>query len=146
MTHDDHARSMLRFGLSRAIQVHSEGLRAKHPNLSLDLDLVDDERLLPDAVCHELYHVYLEAMSNVIHHAEATSVWVRYYPVENGMMLEIKDDGKGFSIPADWAKFASTHSGVMGMKPRIEALGGKLHIESKPGEGTVIQARAPLDK
>lgn len=146
MTHDDHARSMLRFGLSRAIQVHSEGLRAKHPNLSLDLDLVDDERLLPDTVCHELYHVYLEAMSNVIHHAEATSVWVRYYPVENGMMLEIKDDGKGFSIPADWAKFASTHSGVMGMKPRIEALGGKLHIESKPGEGTVIQARAPLDK
>jgi signal transduction histidine kinase len=144
MTHDDHARSMLRFGLSRAIQVHSEGLRANHPNLSLDLDLVDDEGLLPGAVCHELYQVYLEAMSNVIHHAEATCVWVRYYPAETGMMLEIKDDGKGFSIPADWVKFASTHSGVMGMKPRIEALNGKLHIESKPGEGTVIQVRVPL--
>lgn len=146
MTHEDHAKSMLRYGLSRAIQVHSEGVRANHPNLSLELDLVDDEALLPGAACHELYQVYLEAMNNVIHHAEASAVWVRFYPVEKSMVLEIKDDGKGFSIPADWARFASTRSGVMGMKPRIEALNGKLHIESKPGEGTVIEARIPLGK
>lgn len=144
MNHEDHAKSMLRFGLSRAIQVHSEGLRANHPNLSLELDLVDDESLLPSGVCHELFHVYLEAMSNVIHHAQASTVWVRYYPGENCMLLEIKDDGKGFSIPADWAKFASSRSGVMGMKPRIEAVHGKLHIESKPGEGTIIEVKVPL--
>jgi signal transduction histidine kinase len=142
----DHDRitAMLRFGLSRTIQLHSEDFRTNNPGLKLDLDLVDDENLLPDAACRVLFRLYSEAMSNIERHAGAGTVVVRYYVRANQVVLEISDDGKGFSIPGDWAKFTSTRSGVMGMKPRLEALGGELHITSEPEQGTHIQASLPL--
>lgn len=141
---EDAIRAMLHFGLSRAIQLHSEEIRTKYPQLKLDYDLVDDENLLPEPIVLALFRVYQEAISNIEHHAQASSILVHYYPTGEGMNLEINDDGKGFSIPADWAKFANTRSGVMGMKQRIEAIGGKLHITSQPGQGTHIHVTVPL--
>jgi signal transduction histidine kinase len=143
-SHNESFSHLLHFGLSRAIQAQSDDLRAEHPHLRLNLDLVDDENLLPETTCRILFRLYLEAMHNVVRHAEASQVWVRYYPLGQRMMLEIKDDGKGFSIPADWAKFASSGSGVMGMKQPLEAVGGKLHIASEPGQGTKIEASVPI--
>jgi signal transduction histidine kinase len=141
---EDPIRAMLRFGLARAIQIHSETFRAENPGLTVDLDLVDDEGLLPEAPLHALFRVYREAMSNIERHARAGRVWVRYAVTGEVVLLEIRDDGQGFSIPADWAKFASTSRGVMGMKARLEALGGALHITSQPGQGTKIEATLPL--
>lgn len=141
---DDRITAMLRFGLSRTIQLHSEGFRADNPGLKIDLDLVDDENLLPESACRVLFRVYSEAMSNIERHAEAGAVIVRYYVMGEQVVLEIIDDGKGFSIPSDWAKFTSTHTGVMGTKARLEAAGGELHITSEPGKGTKIHASLPL--
>jgi len=141
---DDRITAMLRFGLSRTIQLHSEVFRVENPGLKIELDLVDDENLLSDAACRALFRLYSEAMNNIERHAQAGSVSVRYYIHGDRVILEIADDGKGFSIPADWAKFSSTRTGVMGVKPRIEALGGELHIASEPEKGTKIQARLPL--
>lgn len=141
---DDRITAMLRFGLSRTIQLHSESFRADNPGLKLDLDLVDDENLLPETACRVLFGVYNEAMNNIERHAEAGAVLVRYYTHGEKVVLEIIDDGKGFSIPSDWAKFTSTRTGVMGIKPRLEALGGELHITSEPGKGTKIAAILPL--
>lgn len=141
---DDPVRSMLRFGLSRAIQIHSEEVRSRHANLDLELDLIDDEGLLPDGLLVALFRVYEEAMENILRHAEAGKVWVRFAPSPGGMTLEIRDNGRGFSIPADWAEFAMHHTGVMGMKRRIEAIGGKLQITSAEGEGTKIKATVPF--
>ena len=141
---DEAIRAMLHFGLSRAIQLHSEEIRANHPQLKLEFDLVDDENMLPEPVVLALFRVYQEAINNIERHAQASSIWIRYYPDGNAMTLVIRDDGKGFSIPADWAKFASTRSGVMGMKKRIEAIGGNLNITSEPGQGTQIHVTVPL--
>lgn len=145
---DDPVKSMLRFGLSRAIQLHSETLRSRRPNLVIDLDLVDDEGLLPEGLLVALFRIYQEAMENILHHADANAgplqLWVHYFPSQHGMTLEIRDDGQGFSIPADWAEFASGKTGVVGMKKRIEDIGGKLQITSSPEEGTKIRATVPL--
>lgn len=142
---DDAIKSMLKFGLSRAIQLHSEGVRARHPGLALELDLVDDEGLLPESMLVALFRIYQEAMENILRHADAGQVWVHYYPSAQGLKLEIRDDGRGFSIPADWAEFATGHTGVVGMKKRIESIGGALQITSSPGEGTKICATAPMN-
>ncbi len=142
---DDAVKSMLRFGLSRAIQVHSETVRSRRPNLVIDLDLIDDEGLLPEVMLVALFRIYEEAMENILHHAEAGQVWVHYYPSSQAMTLEIRDDGRGFSIPDDWAEFSRGKTGVVGMKRRIETIGGSLQITSSHGEGTKIRATAPLD-
>jgi signal transduction histidine kinase len=143
---DDRITSMLRFGLSRTIQLHTERFRAGSPALKVDLDLVDDENLLPEAACHMLFKVYSEAMRNIEHHAEAGLVSVRYFIERNHVVLEIHDDGHGFNIPSDWAKFTATGSGVMGAKARLEAFGGKLHIDSTPGQSTTIRASLPISE
>jgi signal transduction histidine kinase len=137
--------AMLRFGLARVIQVHSEQVRARHPHIQLNLDLVDDEKLLSEMVTLGLFRIYQEAIANIERHAEAGVVNVRYFPAGEAMVLEIQDDGRGFSIPEDWAKFTRGRTGVMGMKQRIEALGGRLRIQSEPGGGTRIHARVPLE-
>jgi signal transduction histidine kinase len=151
-TIDDEAlRSMLRFGLARAIQLHSEDVRARFPALALELDLVDDENLLSETASQALLRVYLEAMHNVEQHSQAgapegsRSVLVRVYLSGGMVRLEIRDDGQSFSIPADWARFARGQ-GVMGMKTRLEALGGTLQVSGEPGPGVTIQAGAPIQQ
>lgn len=150
---DQELAEALRFGLARAIQIHSEKLRASCARLALDLDLVDDEKMLSESACTVLYRVYLEAMANIQRHLEdpdapqqecAGAVWIRYYPLGGDMVLEIRDGGRGFSIPADWARFASSRAGVVGMKPRIEAAGGTLSITPLPGGGTQIHTSLPM--
>jgi two-component system, NarL family, sensor histidine kinase UhpB len=149
---EESLRSLLRFGLARAIQAHSETVRARAPRIQLELDLIDDENLLPEAANRELFHVYQEALRNIEQHAEehpaavpGSPVRVRVYLQEGTLALEVRDDGKCFSIPADWVRFAQGR-GVMGMKPRIEALGGDLQVTSEPGPGVVIEARVPLPR
>lgn len=144
-TGDDAVKSLLRFGLSRAIQINSETVRSRRPHLVIDLDLVDDEGLLPEILLVALFRIYQEAMENILRHADAGQVWIHYYPSPQGMTLDIRDDGQGFSIPADWAEFATGKTGVVGMKKRIEAIGGTLQITASPGEGTKIRATAPLE-
>lgn len=158
---DDPITSLLRYGLSRSIQLHSEEFRVKFPAIVLDLDLIEDENLLPEAVSRLLFRVYIETLHNVERHVLAEHaagqpgqspcrVSVRYFIAGHPAgaaaeaALEITATGSGFSIPADWAKYASSQSGVMGMKTRIEAAGGRLHIATGPGESTQIAVSMPL--
>ncbi len=136
---------ILRFGLSRAIQIHSEDFRVSYPHIKLDLDLVEDANLLPEETCLALYRIYQEAISNVVRHSDASQVWIRYYPSGQNMALEIKDNGKGFEIPSDWVSLTRRdHFGMAGMKERVDAVGGKIQIASKPGRGTTVKVKVPM--
>ena len=66
-----------------------------------------------------------EAVTNVIRHSQATSCELRLRPVEGGCELEIKDNGRGSMSPEG--------TGLMGMRYRVEALGGKLQRDIKSG-------------
>lgn len=138
---------LIRYGLSRAIQVHSEEVRAKHPRLALTLDLVEDEQLLADEVVRALYGVYVESLRNALHHGQAGQVKVCYQPVGSEMALKIEDDGRGFDVPADWLTF--TRQGKFGLarlRQQVAAAGGKLSVHSQPGGGTTVMACVPLPK
>ncbi len=138
---------LLRYGLARAIQAHSDELRARHPQAALDLDLVDDEGLMEWAAYHALYRVYLEAMANILRDEDALQsrpVRVHYAPIGNTMCLEIRSSEQAFSIVDDWSRFQRGGLGVMGMKAQLEGMGGALKIASEPGEDTAISASLPL--
>lgn len=127
---------LVRFGLSRAIQIHSEAFRVKNPRIQLDLDLVEDENLLPQEACLALYQVYQQRLHQISGDAQARQVWVHYYPSRAHMVLDIKDDGEE----------ASARAGAAGMKACIEAAGGELLVTARPDGGTTVIAKAPFTR
>ncbi|AGG06602.1 PAS domain S-box protein [Dehalococcoides mccartyi] len=90
-----------------------------------------------------VYRIIQEALTNVVRYAGVDHVLVRARADKNQLALVIQDSGKGFN-PAQRATGMS--SGLKGMKERVRFLGGKLDIESKPGEGTHIIVEFPLNE
>jgi signal transduction histidine kinase len=86
-----------------------------------------------------VYRVVQESLTNVVKYAEARQVDVSVRDYSNHVEVEVRDDGKGFDVTA--AK-PSTH-GLAGMRHRVEAAGGRLAIQSRPGSGTRILATLP---
>jgi signal transduction histidine kinase len=84
------------------------------------------------------YFIVAEALTNVLRHAEATSVSVRGRFMGDILNLEIADDGRG------GADDGTGGTGVRGLADRAQAVGGTLSIESLPGGGTIVRARLPL--
>jgi signal transduction histidine kinase len=95
------------------------------------------EHRLPDQVEVAAYYTVSEALTNASKHANAARVWVSLRVEDDMLLLSIRDDGVG---GAD----ASRGSGLTGLRDRIEALGGRIQIESQTGSGTVIAAEIPI--
>lgn len=136
--------STIRFGLAKAIQYHTDEVLSKHPDLVVSLELAGNDRSIPEDVSTVLFRVYEECIRNVLRHSGATKVNVRLFLDEFSTMLEIQDDGKGFRAPIDWIELAQDgHLGLVGMRERIESVGGRLRVLSGKGTGTSIQVEVP---
>lgn len=93
-----------------------------------------------------IFRVAQEALSNVIQHARARVVTVDIREVPGGVCLEIADDGCGFLLAGlDSAKWAD-RLGVVGMRERVEMVGGRFSVVSGPGNGTTVCAEVPRGK
>ena len=91
------------------------------------------------------YRCAQEALSNVARHAEARTVHVSATFGASEFVLRVQDDGKGFSAPERVSDLAAAgHYGLMGMQERAELIGGRLSIQSAPGNGTTVELRVPL--
>jgi signal transduction histidine kinase len=87
----------------------------------------------PAAVEHQLYIIILELINNVLKHAQATQVWVSVGRSGGKIVLTVSDNGVGMAGAA-----ISDGMGMRNLSGRVEALGGKLDIESAPESGTKI--------
>ena len=94
-----------------------------------------DERL-PPQVEAAAYYVVAEALTNVVKHAEASAVDVRLSRDDGVARVEVADDGVGGANEA-------RGSGLRGLADRVEALDGRLGVESPPGAGTRVWAEIP---
>jgi signal transduction histidine kinase len=85
-----------------------------------------------------------EALANVAKHAAAMRAGVTLSYMDDEVVLDVRDDGRGFEPHrATGAPEPSAGFGLVAMRQRIEGVGGTLHVESEPGEGTAISARVP---
>lgn len=84
-----------------------------------------------------------EALRNVVAHAKARNVLVRLTFSQFEAEVEIADDGCGFDSQADLPP-EDGHFGIVGMKERVQELGGRFSIASQPGRGTTVRAKFPL--
>ncbi|GAB3268118.1 sensor histidine kinase [Kineosporia babensis] len=101
----------------------------------------------PVAVRYELTRIVGEALVNVHRHAAATRVGVTVTERGRGVILTVRDNGRGFDVPyeADLAALQHRgHAGIVGMMERARTIGGTLTVESEPGLGTLIRVRVPV--
>ena len=97
------------------------------------------------AVTTTLFRIVQEAVSNIVRHAGAGSVTIVLQPNEATVSLKIEDDGRGFD-PGHAARDAveSQRLGLLGIRERVELLGGQVQIESAPEKGTRLQVSIPM--
>ena len=110
---------------------------ARRSAVPVELDVRTTGRLR-DPVEVAAYYVVSEALTNAAKHANASSVAVDAEAVGGVLRIGVRDDGVG------GARFAHG-SGLVGLKDRVEALGGRIWLESPPGVGTSLQVELPLD-
>jgi PAS domain S-box-containing protein len=103
--------------------------------LPVELDVSIHERL-PDPVEAAAYYVVAEALTNVAKYAHASGVTVGLGRANGHACIEVRDDGVGGAA-------ADGGSGLRGLADRVEALGGRLMIESPAGAGTTLRAEIP---
>jgi signal transduction histidine kinase len=121
-------------------------VREMGQNSSLDIDFrrTGEEKRLSPEVEVALYRIAQEALSNVARHARAKSARLRLDFGVQQITLEVSDDGIGFEMPRSPTDFAPNgHFGLLGMRERADLIGGRLDVQSKPGEGTRLSVRLP---
>lgn len=91
-----------------------------------------------------LFRVTQEALTNVVRHAKAKNASVRINKSNGKVHLVISDNGKSFRVGRILTSNTNNRLGLLGMRERIEMLGGTFSIQSKPGEGTSVLAEIPL--
>ncbi|MFA6600362.1 MAG: sensor histidine kinase [Candidatus Omnitrophota bacterium] len=90
------------------------------------------------------YRVAQEALSNVVKHAKASRVHMSLHRRDGVVRMEIKDNGKSFSVDRMMRMRRRKRLGLLGMRERMEMIGGSFTLESKPGKGTTVCAQAPF--
>jgi signal transduction histidine kinase len=91
---------------------------------------------LPAPVEVAAYYVAAEGLTNVVKYARASAATVRAETIGDGVVLSISDDGTGGAR-------IDGGSGLRGLRDRVEALGGRLNLDSPPGHGTRLTAKIP---
>jgi PAS domain S-box-containing protein len=121
--------------VDRGLRPALEGLAARAP-FPVDIAAVPEERL-PEPVEVAAYYVASEALANAAKYADASSARASITYTDGVATVEIADDGRGGAT-------TQGGSGLRGLADRVEALGGRLEIDSPPGRGTAVRASMPL--
>jgi signal transduction histidine kinase len=124
-----HPGILVQGGLAAAL----EALAGRSP-VPVTVEAIQER--LPAEVEGTAYFVASEALANVVKHSGATMASIRATRVNGTLMIEVEDDGVGGAAGRDG-------SGLRGLADRVEAQGGRLRVESRPGSGTRIVGEIP---
>jgi signal transduction histidine kinase len=102
-----------------------------------------ESRRLPSQIENNVLRIAQEALTNAIKHAEPKHISIELDFGAASLQLRVRDDGRGFDAERMLAA-PDGHFGLLGMRERVEHLGGRLSISSRPGEGTDVLAAIPI--
>ncbi|OAI41645.1 hypothetical protein AYO40_02835 [Planctomycetaceae bacterium SCGC AG-212-D15] len=133
------------FGLEAALRWYLDRL-AQRSGLTAHFNSLLSVLEIPHEVRNACFRVAQEALTNVVRHADAKEVWMKLQGEEGEVRLEVRDDGAGFEVADALNRAAQGGSlGLLGMRERVELLGGQVDIESQPEHGTSVRVRLPLE-
>jgi PAS domain S-box-containing protein len=126
-------------GLVQALRTHATAVQ-RRTGLVVVVDAEPIDRL-PLACEEALYRIGQEALHNVVKHANASNATIRIVRETDRVRLAVTDDGAGFDPDA----VPRGHLGLLGMRQRVDLIGGELRVQSRAGKGTSVEASVPLD-
>ena len=113
----------------------------ENTGLPVELDESSPRESLPPEIQVQLIRIIQEALNNVRKHSRAKQAWVTCHQIGEDLLIEVRDDGKGFSpeeVPS------VSRYGLQGMQERSDLIGADIQIISWPGEGTTVRIRLPM--
>lgn len=150
-----HPASLERFGLVAALRSHARRLTSASstspstsddPPPSIQIDGPDHSLRLSDTQRLALYRMSQEALTNAVHHAQATCVTLETWQEAQAVHLVVSDDGCGFdtnSLNGSTQRSTSNGLGLMGLRERATMVGASLTIQSTLGKGTTVSIVCP---
>jgi len=129
-------------GLIPALHSFTKAL-SKQAGIRIRLTVFAGVEALDSARRTILYRVAQEALTNVAKHARASHAEVNIVKLNGSVCLKIKDNGKSFNVERVLYNKKNKRLGLLGMRERVEMVGGAFRIESAEGTGTTIQADFP---
>jgi PAS domain S-box-containing protein len=130
-------------GLEAALREEAKSACNQAAVVSCEVISELDGRLDP-VVETALFRVAQQALANVVDHAGATHALVAIECSARGVTLRVSDDGCGFDPDHVQVLADIAHFGLIAMRERVEALGGRFQVITAPGDGTVVEVRLPL--
>jgi two-component system sensor histidine kinase UhpB len=119
--------------------------RLEPAGIRVDVQTTSEGRRLNPAIEIALYRVIQEAITNILKHAHASYVEIDLDLSQSGCArVRVEDDGVGFDPVQLTAERHDGGVGLWGMQERINLIGGRLTVDSSPGEGTEIRVEVPL--
>jgi PAS domain S-box-containing protein len=115
---------------------------ATRTGLQVDLTLSDDDPEQRGEVATALFRVLQESLTNVVRHAGASRVGIALEFRESEWVLSVKDNGVGFEPDVG----RRMGFGLVGMRERVQILGGRFSVSSAPGKGTVVEVALQVEK
>lgn len=134
--------SLDELGLQAALESLVERMAAKG-EVQIEADILvkpPDSPRLPVDIRVAGYRLVQEALNNALKHSGASHVWLRAVRTDGTIEVDVRDDGRGFDPETTARGF-----GLIGMKERVELVGGTFDVLSAPGAGTTVRAVLPID-
>ena len=141
---DLRSRELEEFDLSKALLISANRI-ADSSGIRVEVESKGDVRSLPEVVEENLLRIGQEAITNTVKHSGANWTKIRLEFGARDVVLEIKDNGKGF-VPENCAGPNEGHFGLLGMSERVKRFGGRIFITSAPGDGTTVRVELPVEQ
>lgn len=133
-------------GLVPALRAYAE-TRLTEQGVRVGVDETSAPRRLEPEMETAVFRVVQEAINNIARHAAARNVWIQLSYNHQSLVVTVEDDGIGFETSSIQTTPGSLRGlGLMGMRERLELLGGDLEITSLPGQGTELVITVPLNE
>ena len=130
-------------GTAAAVEALADRFRSRGIDVALRVDLDFEAGRAPtrhdDELETALYRITQEAMTNALKHAGAESLSVEITEADGHVDIRVRDEGRGYDPSEHTGGF-----GLLGMRERVELLGGRLTVDTAPGAGTTVLARLPV--
>jgi len=143
LSQDLRPAALDRLGLLSALEWLASDV-SEYSGIEIKVNVLGNERRLPEEVELVLFRITQEALRNVWRHSQATRAKITVEFDESKTRVTVSDNGKGFKLPQTIGDLARDGKlGLAGMQERARLLGGSLTVQSKPGRGSTITVELP---
>lgn len=136
-------RALDDFGLEAALAAYAEEW-SRQSGIRIDVHAQPGAQRLPTATESAIYRVVQEALTNIARHSGATHASIVLERRDGKVVAVVEDDGHGFGLATEGRAADVPALGLLGVRERVELLGGTVAIESAPGSGTSLYVRIPI--